>query len=146
MNERKLFRALERMVTLGGRADTRVAQFLRYMVTSCSSFALDLGFLWMFTEVLHIYYLTSVALAFSIGVSFNYVTSRAYAFRGSTRGLVDGYFRFLVIALTGMAFILLAMHTLVETLHVEYLFARVIVGTFVGMWNYTMNAFWNFRR
>jgi putative flippase GtrA len=146
MSRSKFKRWLEKAVTLGGHANARTTQFLRYTVTASSSFALDLILLWTFTELFGIYYLVSAGLAFGIAISVNYVTCRAYAFSGSLRKPIDGYLRFIGIALAGIMIVLLSMRTLVETFGIPYLLARVTVGIFVGFWNYTMNAFWNFRR
>jgi len=143
---RHLRNKLERFVTLGGHANARTEQFLRYSVTGISSFGLDLLILRVLTETFHVYYLVSAVIAFIIGVSVNYITSREYAFRGSSRGLAGGYARFLGIALAGVVIIVLSMSALVENFGVPYMIARVIVACFVGVWNFTMNAFWNFRR
>jgi len=137
---------LEKFVTLGGRANARTAQFLRYTVTASSSFALDLALLYLLTEFLGIYYLISATIAFSISISVNYVTARSYAFEESTRGLADGYMRFVAIALGGIVMVILFMRTLVEGFGIPYLLARFLIGCFVGLWNYTMNAYWNFRQ
>jgi putative flippase GtrA len=136
---------IEKFVTLGGRANARTEQFLRYTVTASSSFVLDLFLLWVFTGVLGMYYLLSAGLSFGIAISVNYVTSRAYAFSGSRRGQTEGYILFVGIALCGMAMVILSMRTLVENFGIPYLLARIILGGFVGMWNYSMNAFWNFK-
>lgn len=137
---------LDTITTLGGYANPQVTQFLRYTVTASSSFVLDLILLWVLTELFHVYYLVSVGLAFAVAVSVNYVTSRAYAFEESSRGLFDGYVRFIGIALVGIGIIMLSVHSLVETLGFPYLVARIMVGCVAGVWNYTMNAYWNFRR
>jgi len=146
MSRTKFKHLLEKFVTLGGHANARTAQFLRYTVTASSTFVLDLTLLWVLTQFFGIYYLVSAALAFSIAISINYVTCRNYAFGGSSRNYVGGYIRFIGIALAGVVMVVLSMRTLVESFAIPYLLARIIVGTFIGMWNYTMNAFWNFRR
>lgn len=137
---------IEKIVTLGGRANAHTAQFLRYTATASSSFALDLFLLWVLTDIFSVYYLLSVTISFAIAISVNYIACRNYAFSGASRGPIDGYFRFVGIALAGIVMVVLSMRTLVELFEFPYLFARIFIGVFVGVWNYTMNAFWNFRR
>jgi putative flippase GtrA len=146
MPTKNLRSVLDIVATLDGRASPRVTQFLRYTITGSASFILDLLLLWGFTELLDIHYLTSAGIAFCIAISVNYVTGRAYAFEKSTRGLVDGYVRFVGIALIGIALLLTGMYMLVDLWGFSYLIARLCVGSIVGMWNYSINAFWNFAR
>ncbi len=144
MSTKNIRSVLDIVATLGGHASPRVTQFLRYTITGCTSFILDLILLWGFTELLHIHYLASAAIAFCIAISVNYVTGRAYAFEKSTRGLVDGYVRFVGIALIGIVLLLAGMYLLVDLWGFSYLIARLCVGGIVGIWNYSINAFWNF--
>jgi putative flippase GtrA len=144
MSSPDLRSVLDIVATVGGHASPRVTQFLRYTLTGSASLVLDLILLWIFIELFHVHYLVSAGCAFAIAISVNYVTGRAYVFQESSRGLVDGYVRFVGIALLGIALLLTGMYVLVDMMGMRYMFARLLVGSVVGLWNYSINAFWNF--
>lgn len=90
-------------------------------------------------------YLWAAAIAFLIAVSINYLLSRRLVFKGTTRAQSSGYMYFLMIAAFGMLLVTLGMYVLVEKWGMYYMISRVLISCVTGIWNYTMNLFFNFR-
>lgn len=120
-------------------------RFLQYSAIGAGTFAFDLLLLFLFTDILGVYYLISVAVAFLLAVSLNYHLSRRFVFKGSKRSQVGGYVYFIAIALVGMVLVTGAMYVMVELLGIYYLLARVVVACVTGVWNYLLNLFFNFK-
>jgi putative flippase GtrA len=120
-------------------------RFLKYTLVGGSTFALDLFFLFLLTDVFGWNYLIATALSFILSVSLNYLISRRYVFQGTLRSTHAGYVLFLGIAASGLLFVLLLMAICVEYFHIDYLLSRSIVALVVGMWNYLMNLYVNFK-
>ncbi len=120
-------------------------RFLTYASIGLSTFLFDLLLLYVLTDVFGVQYLFAAGVAFLIAVSANYLISRIYVFKGTERALGSGYINFLLIAGTGLAFVVGSMHVLVEVLGVHYLFARVSVAGITGLFNYLMNLYVNFK-
>jgi putative flippase GtrA len=120
-------------------------RFLKYFLIGFSTFLLDLFLLYFFTDILLINYLVSTAIAFIISITIHYHFSRKFVFSKTTRGIKHGYYIFLGTAILGLMFVVLLMALLVEKLFLNYIIARVIVAGVVGMYNYLVNLFFNFK-
>jgi len=122
-----------------------LTRFLKYASIGVSTFLFDLGLLYVFIEFFHINYLIAAGAAFVIAVSINFLFSRHFVFQGSHRSMEAGYVIFLTIAGTGLLFVVGLMHVAVGLLGFPILISRVGVAGVVGMWNYLMNLFVNFK-
>ena len=120
-------------------------RFVQYSLLGFGTFLLDILLLYVLKEYVGINYLIATAIGFIVGVSLNYVLSRKYVFHGSERSYRAGYGYFFLIAGVGLAFISVGMYVLVTVLSLNYLFSRVGIAALVGIWNYTMNLFFNFK-
>lgn len=60
-------------------------RFLKYSLVGIATFLLDLGLLFLLTDVFGWHYLVSVACAFLFAVTLNYIISRRVVFIGSER-------------------------------------------------------------
>lgn len=120
-------------------------RFFKYLAVGVSTFILDLLLLYILTDYFLINYLISTAVAFVIAVSINYYFSRKFVFTKTLRSIHHGYYAFLCISGAGLLFVVLLMAFFVELLSFNYLISRIVVAAFVGMWNYLMNLYVNFK-
>jgi putative flippase GtrA len=123
----------------------RIKRFLRYAAVGVSTLLFDLALLWIFVEWLSINYLFATGFAFFIAVSVNYAISRVWVFRGSERGIGGGYVYFVQIAIVGAVATTFGTWLVVSLTGWHFLIGRVIVANIIGIWNYLMNLFLNFR-
>ncbi|MFA5997631.1 MAG: GtrA family protein [Candidatus Paceibacterota bacterium] len=121
-----------------------VRRFVRYSGVGVGTFLLDLALLFILTDFLQMQYVVATGLAFALAVSLNYVISRATVFRGTLRSHRRGYVNFILFALVGMGASMAGMHVLVSVFALYYIYARIAVAGFVGVWNYLMNLYVNF--
>ena len=122
-----------------------IVRFLRYALVGGSTLLFDLCLLYVVTEYLGVPYFIATPGAFLIAVSINYFISRKFVFKGTERGHSVGYSIFILIALAGAFITTSGVVLLVTYAHLYYLFARVLVACFVGIANYLLNLFFNFR-
>lgn len=122
-----------------------LVRFLRYTVVGGSTLAFDLVLLYAMTEKLGVPYYLATPGAFLVAVSINYLISRKFVFAGTKRGHQVGYSFFILIALAGAFVTTSGVLLLVTYAHLYYLFARVLVACFVGIANYLLNLFFNFK-
>ena len=109
------------------------------------TFLIDLFLFYCFVYIFKVQYLVATATAFIVAISINYVVSRATVFRQTERSLRQGYINFIGLAVTGMMITIGGMYILVSMLSVNYIYARVLVAGVVGIWNYLMNLYVNFK-
>ena len=120
-------------------------RFLKYVGVGTSTFGFDLALLFLFSEFLHWNYVLAAGVAFVIAVSVNYVLSRRYVFAGTLRSVHAGYAIFLLIAGVGLGLVTSLMYVCVYALGMNPFLSRVLIAGVVGLWNYVMNLYVNFR-
>ena len=120
-------------------------RFLKYSLIGGSTFAFDLLLLSILTELLYVNPVLASGAAFLVAVSINYWISRTFVFKGTGRDTASGYVYFLMIAGTGLAFVMGTMFVLVSVLGFHPLLSRVCVAAVTGFWNYLINLYFNFK-
>ncbi len=120
-------------------------RFISYSVIGIGTFAFDLALLYVFTDIFGWHYILSAGVAFLVAVSLNYVISRKTVFRGTERNVHHGYVIFLAITAVGLVAVMGLMALFVAVLGWHYLPSRVLVAGAVGIWNYLMNLYVNFK-
>lgn len=110
-----------------------------------TSSVLDISILWLLAGSFGIYYLLAAAISFTLSGTVSYISVRRFVFTHTHRSVRAGYCYYLMITSTGLALTLGTMAILVEIFGIHYLLARVLVVGAVGMWNYLMNLYVNFK-
>lgn len=120
-------------------------RFLKYTLIGISTFGFDLLLLFLFADIFDINYLVSAGAAYIVAISINYLLSRHYVFAGTLRSAHTGYVIFISIACCGLLIVTGCMYVLVQAFGLDLFESRIIVAGVVGVWNYVMNLYVNFR-
>ena len=120
-------------------------RFMKYGMIGFSTFAFDLLLLYIFIDFFSWNYIIATGTAFITAVSINYFFSRRFVFGGTLRSIHKGYFAFMSIACVGVLVAMSGMAILVGIFHFEFLISRIIIAGIVGVWNYLMNLYVNFK-
>ncbi len=128
-----------------GLTNLGVKRFFRYAAVGGSTFLFDLLLLWIQIEKFHIYYLHAAVSGFLVAVSVNYFLSRRWVFTGSRRRLASGYLYFLKTAVAGALTTGFLMWLFCTATHGPYLLIRAIIAAIIGMVNYLIHLYLNFK-
>ena len=120
-------------------------RFFKYTAIGTTTFVLDLGLLYLFNDFFNLNYLFSAGVASLISVSINYYFARKILFSKTNRKFDHGYYYFILITGIGLIFIILLMALLVEVFNLDPFTSRISIAGVIGMWNYLMNLFFNFK-
>jgi putative flippase GtrA len=120
-------------------------EFVKFSTASTATFAFDVFLLWLFSARLGFPYLKGAIFAFVVSVSVGFAINKAWVFKGTRQEVLRGYAMFFLIALLDIFLIVGLLSLLVEHFGVYYIHARIFVGIFVGIWNYVLNSFFNFK-
>jgi putative flippase GtrA len=113
-------------------------QLARYLVVGGVAFLADFAALAILTELLHVHYLLSAAIAFGLGMAVNYALSVRYVFKVRTVTNVRVEFLlFTVIGLVGLAMNELVLWIVTHSLHLYYLHSKLIATALVLGWNFS---------
>ena len=122
-----------------------IKRFMRYATVGVSTLLLDLGMLYVAVSFLGIPYYIATPCSFLIAVSCNYVLSRHFVFSETERSWHFGYAYFALIAIAGAAATTAFVALLVSYAGMYFLLARIVVAGFIGMANYLVNLYLNFK-
>jgi len=130
-----------------GRLLSRHAATLlaRNTIVSCGIFAFDIALLWVLVQM-GMGKVAAAALAFIIANSLHYAFGRGWIFKGTDRGVAEGYVYFLINAGIGLVITISLFAALIRWTPINYLVARVLVSVVSGLTVFLLNAVLNFRR
>jgi putative flippase GtrA len=145
MSMTRLQQLVRRLQRVDATMPRTYRRFLRYTVVGTSAFAFDLLLLSLFVDVLQQPVVPAAGVAFTIATAGNFLVSRYAVFQYSSRNVSTGFANFLLVAAAGVAFTMGCMYMLTQYTSVHYLVSRVVIAALVGMFNYLMNLYVNFR-
>ena len=122
-----------------------IRRFFKYSLVGSSTFALDLGLLFILIDGFKWHPTAAAGTSFIIAVSLNYLLSRRYVFPGSIRSTNSGFLTFLGIASGGLVLVTGLMAVFVGIFGWNFLFSRTLIAVITGFWNYLLNLYVNFK-
>lgn len=133
-------------MTLGniirGKTANPYIQVFRYLISGGIAFVVDFLLLYLLTDVLHVYYLTSSVISFSVGLLITYLFSIAWIFdkRRLSNPLAE-FVIFAAIGVVGLALTYLFMRFFTDTVQVHYLVSKIFTTMIVFVWNFLAKRF-----
>lgn len=124
------------------KTDSIFIQFFRSIFVGGIATIIDFGFLYFFTEFLNIYYLTSAALSFILGLITNYILSIVWVF--NRRKFAKKWLEFVIFAIIGVVGLILnelIIWYFTEYVHFHYLLSKVVSTIIVFLWNFLSRKF-----
>ncbi|MBI2483236.1 GtrA family protein [Candidatus Uhrbacteria bacterium] len=125
-----------------------IGPFLRYCCIGGTNTALDFAIYTTLTRTWPFWathYLAANALAFSCVVTWSFFWNKRWTFRNRERRNATQYGKFVLITLGGMAIAQSLLYVSVREFHLYDLFAKLVVGPAVIVWNFLMYRYWAFR-
>lgn len=127
-------------------SDNTYIQFARYTIVGSVALAVDFAVLFLLTRFAGLYYLTSAALSFLLGLAVNYTLSRAWVFNRRTLGSATLEFTiFAAIGVAGLGLNELGMWLLTSKAGLNYLLSKIVTAAFVYIWNFGARKYSLFR-
>lgn len=113
------------------------AQLMKFGVVGFIAFLIDYGLLAFCTEILHINYLVSATIGFTVSVVFNYLASMRYVFTHKEEmSRRREFIIFVVLSIVGLVINNVILWAGVELLHVHYLIVKIFATAVVMVWNF----------
>lgn len=120
-----------------GDLKNQLMQIIRFGLIGGIAFVIDYGLLNFCTEVLHIYYLTSSIISFTVSVIFNYVASVKWVFsvdNGKSSG--QNLTFFITFSIIGLLINQLIMWVGTDLGHIDYRITKLLATFIVMVFNY----------
>jgi putative flippase GtrA len=119
------------------KTENTLVQLFIYTFVGGFAFVVDFGTLFLLTEIFHIHYLLSAAMAFILGLITNYFLSIKWVF--SIRSIENKKIEFLlfsIIGLIGLGLNELLLWIFTDLILIHYLLSKIITAIFVYLWNF----------
>ncbi len=113
----------------------RIEEVIRFLIVGGGCFLLEYILLYVLTEYMHIGYLVSFAIAFTVSLLVNYILCLLVVFNVKHQSSLE-IGLFIITSLIGLIINQGVMWFLVEIIAWWYMFAKVIASGIVMIWNY----------
>jgi putative flippase GtrA len=116
---------------------------LRFAAVGLASAGIYFGLLWLFTAVTRFSLSIRAALAYGIGIIFNYLTQRSFTFRSARQHQHAGP-RYMVVQVGGLVINSAALWLGVDVEHWWYPLVQFGAIALTAIWSYLGQKFWAF--
>ncbi|MGP1443506.1 MAG: GtrA family protein [Dialister pneumosintes] len=113
----------------------RIEEVIRFLIVGGGCFLLEYILLYVLTEYMHIGYLVSSTIAFTVSLLVNYILCLLVVFNVKHQSSLE-IGLFIITSLIGLIINQGVMWFLVEIIAWWYMFAKVIASGIVMIWNY----------
>ena len=121
-------------------------QFFRYIFVGGAAFLVDFVSLYLLTDFLGVYYLTSAAIAFILGLIVNYFLSTYWVFnKRKLDNLTFEFGIFAIIGIVGLGLNELFIWFFTAELNFYYLISKILAAALILFWNFFARKFVLFR-
>lgn len=111
-------------------------QILKFGLVGGTAFVIDYVLLYVCTEFLHIHYLISSIISFTVSVIFNYILSIKWVFDVKKKQDVKDFVIFIILSVIGLGINSLIMYIMVEKFEVYYMLSKIVSTAVVMVYNF----------
>jgi dolichol-phosphate mannosyltransferase len=131
------------------RRTGELSRFLKYCLVGTSGVLVNMGLLWLLTEVGGLFYLLSSAIAIETSIITNFTLNDYFTFpdrrsRGKTQ-LFTRLGKFNLVSLGGLGVNMAVLWTLTSVFGVYYLLSNLCGIAAATLWNYLVNFWWTWK-
>ncbi len=124
-------------------------EMISYLIFGVLTTVVNFIFYWLFTDVLHIYYIASNVVAWIFAVIFAYITNKLYVFESKSwelKLIIKEVISFGAARLFSLLFETGFLALTVEIMGVPKLIAKIIAAVFVVIINYVASKLFIFKK
>jgi dolichol-phosphate mannosyltransferase len=126
-----------------------LARFIKFCLVGASGVGVNMGLLWLLTEVGGLFYLLSAAISIETSIITNFLLNNYFTFadrrRPGIKSLLQLLLKFNLVSLAGLGINLGILWLLTEALGIFYLLSNLVGIAAATLWNYLVNNWWTWR-
>ncbi|MDO8561325.1 MAG: GtrA family protein [bacterium] len=124
----------------------RHGQIFKFLIAGGFAFAVNIVALYVFTDILHIYYLVSTVLAFLVAFSVSFTLQKFWTFQDASRGNLHVQLQlYLAMQIANVTLNTGLMYLFVEYLHIWYIFSQTIITLVLSVIIFVINKKYIFK-
>ena len=119
------------------KTDNTFIQFFRYLFVGGISAVVNIGMLYVFTDVCHLHYILSNVFSFTLGLIVNYLLSKKFVFQGDVSiNKAKEFLIYAVIGIIGLGLDTLLIWLFTDVGSIYYMISKLISTLIVLIWNF----------
>lgn len=120
---------------------------LRYLVAGITGASTQIGLLYVFTDIVGLWYLYSSIFSFLAAIIVSFLLQKFWTFEDKkTDKLHHQFVKYMAVAILGLLVNTFAMFLLVDLLLLWYILAQIITGIIIAVMNFLMYKFFIFHK
>jgi putative flippase GtrA len=120
--------------------------YIKYVISGGTAAGVDLALLFIFTELLNVWYIISATIAFFIAFFVSFTLQKFWTFRdNSTEGVYKQMSLYFAVGIANLFLNAGLMFVLVDIIHLWYMLAQVVAGVFVASWSFLIYKIFIFK-
>ena len=116
--------------------DNWLIQLFRYFFAGGTAAGVNILFLYVFTDIFHLYYLISNVLSFIFGLITNYVLSKKFIFKADVGNKGLEFMVYGLIGVVGLVFDTGLLYFFTGFLGFYYMISKIFSTIIVFLWNF----------
>ena len=124
-------------------------RFLKFCVVGLSGVLVNMGLLWLLTELAGLFYLLSAAISIETSIISNFIFNNYFTFRDRRSSGVKSFFnrlvKFNLVSLAGLGINMGVLWLLTEVFGLYYLLSNLCGIVVATLWNYLVNIWWTWK-
>ena len=111
-----------------------ILKLARYIMSGGTGAAVDLGLLYLFTDILMVWYLMSSILAFLISYAVSFMMQKYWTFGDMSRDRIEmQVVAYLSVALINLCLNTLLMYAFVDLMHLHYMVSQFMTSILIAI-------------
>lgn len=131
-------------------ADGSLRQFLKFCLVGASGVVVNMGLLWLLTEIAGLFYLISAVVAIESSIINNFIWNDLWTFRerrmAGWKARLERLAKFNLVSAAGIGINLGILWLLTEALSWHYLLSNLCGIAAATVWNFLANLSWTWRK
>ena len=132
------------------RRKGELLRFGKFCLVGLSGVLVNMGLLWLLTEVAGLFYLLSAAIGIETSIVSNFTLNDIFTFHdrrsSGLKPLLRRLGKFNLVSLGGVGINLAVLWLLTEHLGLHYLLSNMCGIAVATLWNYSVNTMWTWKR
>jgi dolichol-phosphate mannosyltransferase len=131
------------------RRKGELTRIVKFLFVGLSGVGVNIGLLWLLTEVFGLHYLISAAISIETSIISNFLLNNFFTFSDRNRPGATNFFgrllKFNVVSLGGLAINLAILWLLTELFGLYYILSNLIGIAAATIWNFSANTWWTWK-
>ena len=126
-----------------------LTRFLKFCAVGLSGVLVNMGLLWLLTEVAGLFYLLSAAISIETSIISNFILNDCFTFRDrrspQVKSFLSRLLKFNLVSLAGLGLNMGMLCLLTEVFGIYYLLSNLCGIAVATLWNYLVNTWWTWK-